>query len=88
MSMARTAASGRNRDLASFWPSPRRRGIAPGDTVMVGDSLHDMHAARAAGMVAVAVLTGPARAETLAPAADVVLPDIGHLPSWLAERAG
>lgn len=63
-------------------------GIAPGDTVMVGDSLHDMHAARAAGMVAVAVLTGPARAETLAPAADVVLPDIGHLPSWLAERAG
>ena len=37
----------------------------------------------AAGMVTVAVLTGYAAAATLAPHADAVLPDIGHLPSWL-----
>lgn len=58
----------------------------PGGCVMIGDSLHDMAAGRAAGMVCVAVLTGPSEARTLAPAADAVLPDIGHLPDWLAAR--
>lgn len=62
-------------------------GIAPAAAVMVGDSLHDIEAARAAGMAAVAVLTGPAKAADLAPYADAVLPDIGHLPAWL-ERHG
>lgn len=52
-------------------------------TVMVGDSLHDLHAGRAAGMRTLAVLTGLADAETLAPHAEAVLPDIGHLPGWL-----
>lgn len=51
--------------------------------VMVGDSLHDLHAGRAAGMQVVAVLTGLAQADELAPHADIVLPDIGHLPAWL-----
>jgi phosphoglycolate phosphatase len=51
---------------------------------MVGDSRHDLAAGRAAGMHTVAVLTGPARDEDLRPFADVVLPDIGHLPEWLA----
>ena len=59
-------------------------GLAPDACVMVGDSLHDLHAGRAAGMACVGVLTGITRAETLAPHADVVLPDIGHLPGWLA----
>ena len=59
-------------------------GVAPAKVVMVGDSLHDMAAARAAGMRAVAVLTGPASAEVLAPAADVVLPTIDGLAGWLA----
>ena len=58
-------------------------GIEPACIAMVGDSLHDMAAARAAGMRAVAVLSGPAGAETLAPAADVVLPDIGALGPWV-----
>ena len=49
---------------------------------MVGDSTHDLIAGRAAGMQTVGVLTGMAEAE-LAPLADAVLPDIGHLPDWL-----
>ncbi|MDA5094119.1 HAD family hydrolase [Aliiroseovarius sp. KMU-50] len=52
---------------------------------MVGDSLHDLHAGRAAGMKTVGVLTGLATEEELAPFADVVLPDIGHLPRWIAQ---
>jgi phosphoglycolate phosphatase len=59
-------------------------GVAPGRIAMVGDSTHDLHAARAAGMIAVAVLTGVADHADLAPHADVVLPDISHLPTWLA----
>ncbi|PQO23666.1 phosphatase [Rhodobacteraceae bacterium WD3A24] len=56
---------------------------APGDFLMVGDSSHDLLCARAAGMRAVGVLTGPARRETLAPLSEAVLPDIGHLPAYL-----
>ncbi len=57
--------------------------LDPARVVMVGDSRHDLAAARAAGMKAVAVLTGIAGAETLAPAADIVLPDIGALADWI-----
>lgn len=57
--------------------------LAPAQVVMVGDSLHDLHAGRAAGMQVVGVLTGPALEADLAPHADAVLPDIGHLPDWL-----
>ena len=51
--------------------------------VMVGDSTHDLHAGRAAGMRTVAVLTGLAGADELAPLADAVLPDVSHLPAWI-----
>ena len=61
----------------------RATGLAAGSVAMVGDSLHDLEAGRAAGMVTLAVLTGPAPAEQLAPLADAILPDIGHLPRWL-----
>ncbi|MDF3382621.1 MULTISPECIES: HAD family hydrolase [Sulfitobacter] len=50
---------------------------------MIGDSVHDLEAARVAGMLRVAVLTGPATAEDLAPYADLVLPDISHLAERL-----
>ena len=60
--------------------------IAPRRIVMVGDSTHDLLAGRAAGMQTVGVLTGIAGVETLAPHADAVFPDIGHLPDWLSER--
>ncbi|MBS8225423.1 HAD family hydrolase [Vannielia litorea] len=61
-------------------------GLAPAQCVMVGDSLHDMMAGRAAGMTCVAVCTGITPAKDLAPQADAVLPHIGHLPAWLAAR--
>ncbi|WP_282154024.1 HAD family hydrolase [Ruegeria atlantica] len=61
-------------------------GIDPSRVAMVGDSLHDLQAGRAAGMTTIGVLTGLAPAEALAPMADVVLPDIGHIPAWLAEN--
>ena len=60
-----------------------RFGLAPGEVAMVGDSTHDLAAARAAGMRGVGVLTGPATERELAPFAEIVLPDIGHLPDWI-----
>lgn len=62
--------------LSRFDLDPRR-------TAMVGDSLHDLEAGRAAGMRRIAVLTGIATYDDLAPHADVVLPDIGAIPDWL-----
>ena len=62
----------------------RHCGCAPQAVAMVGDSVHDLHAARAAGAIAVAVLSGPAAQETLAPHADVVLDTIADLPAWAA----
>lgn len=58
-------------------------GLDPNRVAMVGDSRHDLQAGRAAGMRTVAVMTGIARSDDLAPLADVVLPDIGEIPSWL-----
>jgi phosphoglycolate phosphatase len=58
-------------------------GMAPAQVVMVGDSTHDLIAGRAAGMKTIAVLTGMAGPADLAPLADAVLPDIGHIPGWL-----
>lgn len=58
-------------------------GLPASSIAMVGDSIHDLAAARVAGMGRIAVLTGPATAEDLAPHADLVLPDIGHLPGRL-----
>lgn len=59
-------------------------GVAPELTAMVGDSTHDLIAGRAAGMRTIGVLTGPAEAAELAPFADHVFPNIGHIPDWLA----
>ena len=58
-------------------------GLAPQEIAMVGDSTHDLHAAHAAGMVGIGVLTGVAPREELSPHADVVLRDIGEIPRWL-----
>ncbi|WP_349305031.1 HAD family hydrolase [Marivita sp. GX14005] len=58
-------------------------GVGPERAIMVGDSTHDLIAGRAAGMGVIAVLTGLASRSDLAPFADAVLPDIGHLPGWL-----
>ena len=60
--------------------------VDPSRIAMVGDSSHDLEAGRAAGMVTIGVLTGMAPVEALEPLADVVLPDIGHIPGWLSDR--
>ncbi len=65
----------------------RQLGRPAAACAMIGDSLHDLHAARAAKMTAIGVLSGLAASEDLAGAADVILPDISHLPSWLDEAA-
>ena len=57
--------------------------LDPQRVVMVGDSLHDLSAGRAAGMQTLGVLTGTATHAELSPLADAVLPDIGHIPAWL-----
>ena len=61
-------------------------GLDPAECAMVGDSLHDLYAARAAGMVVVGVLTGLAHRAELAPVADVVLRSVADLPAWLDGR--
>jgi len=61
--------------------------LAPQTVLMVGDSTHDLVAGRAAGMIAVAVLTGPATQDDLLPYADHVITDIGALPQLLAQLA-
>lgn len=58
-------------------------GLTPARVAMVGDSLHDLDAGRAAGMKAVAVLTGIATRSDLAPHADVVLTNISELGGWI-----
>lgn len=62
----------------------RHVALPPERVLMVGDSTHDLIAGRAAGMPTLAVLTGVATEADLAPHAGAVLPDIGHLPDWLA----
>ena len=63
-----------------------RTGLSPADCMMVGDSTHDLHAGRSAGMGTIGVLTGPAPASELAPFADVILPNIGDIPDWLKSQ--
>ncbi|SFS41081.1 phosphoglycolate phosphatase [Sulfitobacter marinus] len=61
----------------------RHVALDPAAVAMIGDSTHDLLAAEAAGMLRVGVLTGMASADDLAPFADVVLPNISHLPDWI-----
>ena len=65
-------------------------GIAPGAVALIGDSTHDLFAARAAGALGIAVLTGPlkeaSRAE-LEPHADHVIESIADLPA-LVDKLG
>jgi len=63
-------------------------GLDPRAVVMVGDSVHDLAAGRAAGGWAVGVLTGPAVRADLDPLAHAVLDSIEALPGWLAPRLG
>ena len=61
----------------------RHLGVAPARIAMVGDSTHDLDAARHAGAVAIAVLTGPAGRCELSAHADHVIDTIEELPLFL-----
>jgi len=58
-------------------------GLSPSRIAMVGDSAHDLVAGRRAGMRTIGVLTGIAVERDLNELADIVLPDIGHIPHIL-----
>jgi phosphoglycolate phosphatase len=61
-------------------------GLPTRAVAMIGDTAHDLEAARAAGALAVLVLTGPRGADArddLAPLSDVVLDRAADVPAWL-----
>lgn len=64
----------------------RARG-ATGEVVVVGDTIHDISAARACNAMVVAVATGADPADKLAHA-DVVMSSLAELPAWHASRFG
>lgn len=62
---------------------------AHGVSVYVGDHVHDVEGARAAGVLSVSVLTGGCTADELRDAGtDVVLADLTAFPGWLATHLG
>lgn len=63
---------GRKPEPGQLLAFARHVGLDPREIAMVGDSLHDMHAAAAAGMVRVAVTTGAVGRAELEAAADFV----------------
>jgi phosphoglycolate phosphatase-like HAD superfamily hydrolase len=67
----------------------RRLGVAAGSCVVVGDAPADLRAARAAGAMAIGVLTGFGGSEEMAPA-DLVIPSVACLHDYLplSQRAG
>lgn len=63
-------------------------GVAPAAVAIIGDSVHDLEAGRAAGARRIAVLTGHADRATLGPHADIVLNSIADLPDLLEGMRG
>ncbi len=62
-------------------------GLKPHEIAMVGDSLHDLQAAQAAGMMRIAVLTGMASEDELKKHADLVLPSIANLSDLISKNS-
>ncbi|WP_342641284.1 HAD family hydrolase [Rhodoligotrophos ferricapiens] len=62
--------------------------LAPEQVAVVGDNLHDLHMAEAAGVsLKVGVLSGNSRREHLEAHADLLIEDVSYLPAALKERA-
>jgi len=57
--------------------------MGPDEVIMVGDTLHDMHAARAAGVLALGVTSGLIGPAAFEGHADHVLPSIMEIAGWL-----
>lgn len=60
-------------------------GVLARDMAVIGDSAHDLAAARGAGARFILVRSGPAPVEDLVPHADLVIPSIDHLPARLLD---
>jgi len=61
-------------------------GVPPSEIAVVGDTVLDLAAARAAGAIAIGVLTGPAPSAILAPHADALLASPAEFAAWLDSR--
>ncbi|WP_199431342.1 HAD family hydrolase [Qaidamihabitans albus] len=72
--------------VGDLWATGKAAALKTHHTIVyVGDHIGDMHGARAAGAMAVGVLTGPCtRRELLAAGAHVVLGSLAEFPAWLA----
>ncbi|GHB21172.1 phosphatase [Pseudovibrio japonicus] len=70
---------GEKPDPGQLFGFAQHTGIEPHDIAMVGDSLHDMHAAKNAGMLRVAVTTGAQTAEELQDHCDHLLDSLTEL---------
>ncbi|SRR6266568_579892 len=63
-----------------------RAGVAPEQTLYIGDTLQDMRAAREAGVGAIAVTYGyHSEALLLAEQPDIIVGSLGELADWLSE---
>jgi phosphoglycolate phosphatase len=78
---------GQKPDAAPVLAFASHMGVTPAEVAVVGDSPHDLIAARAAGAVAVGMLSGTNGAAALSPYADVLLPSIVKLGDWLCSAA-
>ncbi|RNL66290.1 hydrolase [Nocardioides marmoriginsengisoli] len=77
-------------DAVEGWVWGAAKGTAlveHGASVYVGDHVHDVEGARAAGVLSVSVLTGGCSREELeAAGTDVVLNDLTEFPAWFGEH--
>ncbi|GAA1262947.1 HAD family hydrolase [Saccharothrix xinjiangensis] len=75
--------------FGELWSTGKAEALkAHGAAVYVGDHVGDVRGAKAAGAVAVGVVSGPCAADELtAEGADVVLPDLTGFPDWLRANA-
>jgi phosphoglycolate phosphatase len=62
----------------------RNNSFKPSEVIMVGDTLHDLHAAKAAGVFALGVTSGPMVPQGFAEVADHILPSIEEIEVWLS----
>jgi phosphoglycolate phosphatase len=79
----------RRADLIAIAIARGRALLPTGPAIVVGDTVHDVDAAHACGAIMIAVTTGADDEATLRGRlgpADVLLPDLSHLPAWHAAR--
>ncbi|MCX5514638.1 hypothetical protein C3941_16225 [Kaistia algarum] len=74
---------GRKPDPGQIHAFLDRFDVVPEEAALIGDTMHDLDAARAAGVVAIGVASGYLSAEQMAPHADHVIGSIMELPALL-----